>query len=305
MGGVTTPALAAAVASAGGLGMIAGVMAPPAALAAMIDAASAHGGDGAIGVNFLVPFLDDMAPVDFAAARTRVVEFFYGTPDPALIGRVHAQGALAFWQVGSPAEALAAADAGCDVVVVQGTEAGGHVRGRTSLFPLLAAVLDRVTVPVVAAGGIATARDVAAALAAGASAVRLGTRFVASQESDAHPAYIEALLAAGPEDTELTEAFSVLWPDAPHRVLRSCIDAARAHSGDVVGETREPGAATPVMRFSVEPPTRSTSGNIAAMALYAGESVGAITTVEPAGDIVRTLVADAGALLDRCSAIPT
>src|SRR5207248_5682729 len=106
---------------------------------------------------------------------------------------VHAGKALAAWQVGSLEEAQAAVDAGCDFIVAQGVEAGGHVRGRISLLPLLDEVLPVVGIPVVAAGGIGTARAMAAALAAGASAVRVGTRFVAAVESEAHPHYKEAL----------------------------------------------------------------------------------------------------------------
>ena len=138
------------------------------------------------------------------------------------------------WQVGSADEARAAVDAGCDLVVAQGDEAGGHVRGTLGLLTTLERVLDAVEVPVVAAGGIGSARQVAAALAAGASAVRVGTRFIASAESGAHPDYVRAVLEATAEDSTLTDVFSVGW-DAPHRVLRSCIEAARAFRGDVVG----------------------------------------------------------------------
>src|SRR5437773_2822078 len=102
-------------------------------------------------MNFLMPFLD-LAAVEVAASRLRVVEFFYAEPDAALVARVHEGGALAVWQVGSLAEAERAVDAGCDFIVAQSTEAGGHVRGQISLLPLLDAVLDAVAVPVVAAG---------------------------------------------------------------------------------------------------------------------------------------------------------
>lgn len=298
MGGVATPELAAAVAAAGGLGMVAAVMVRPDMLAAMLDPI-ARPSDGAVGVNFLMPFLDGTEAVDVAASRARVVEFFYGEPDEGLVDRVHDGGALGFWQVGSVREARAAVDVGCDAVVVQGTEAGGHVRGEVSLFSLLAQVLDQVEVPVVAAGGIATSRQVAAALAAGASAVRVGTRFVATAESGAHPDYIEALLRAGDGDSVLTDVFSVMWPDAPHRVLRSCIAAAAAYTGDLVGEERMGDEILPIPRFAVAVPTRDTTGEIAAMALYAGESVGAVTSVVPAGNVVSELVEGAERFLGR------
>ncbi len=144
-----------------------------------------------------------------AGRRARVVEFFWAWPDPALIETVHEQGALVSWQVGSREEAVAAAAAGSDLIVAQGMEAGGHVRGKIGILALLDEVLAAVDVPVLAAGGVGTGRALAAVLAAGADGARVGTRFVAAEESDAHPLYVEALLAAGPADTVYTEAFSV------------------------------------------------------------------------------------------------
>jgi nitronate monooxygenase len=228
-----------------------------------------------------------------------VVEFFYGEPDAALVDAVHAGGALAFWQVGSVEEAVAAARAGCDAVVAQGTEAGGHVRGTTGLLPLLAAVLDAVDVPVVAAGGIGTPRAMAAALAAGADAVRVGTRFVAATEANAHADYVAALVGARAEDTVLTRRFSVMWPDAPHRVLRSAVAAAEACPDEVVGELEVDGTRQPLPRFAIPCPTRATTGTITAMALYAGESVGAVRSVMPAAEIVGELADGAEHLLRR------
>jgi NAD(P)H-dependent flavin oxidoreductase YrpB (nitropropane dioxygenase family) len=288
MPGVATPALAAAVADAGGLGMIGAPMLPPELLAQTLTALRADT-PGVFGVNFLMPFLAERAVVAVAAAGARVVEFFYGDPDASLVEIVHAGGALASWQVGSQREAIAAAAAGCDVIVAQGCEAGGHVRGTVGLLPLLAQVVDAVTVPVIAAGGIATAHGVAAALAAGAAAVRVGTRFATALESGAHPDYVARLLAAASEDTVLTEAFSEMWPNAPHRVLRSCIDAAEQLKEPLVGEVDWAGETMPIPRFSVFSPTVDTRGRIECMALYAGQSVGAVTRREPAAEIVRDL----------------
>ncbi len=297
MGGVAMRELAGAVAEAGGLGMIGGVRLPAPFLAAMLDDLRGQTG-GTVGVNFLMPFLD-RACVEAAAARCRVVEFFYGDPDPDLVALVHAGGALACWQVGSVEEAVAAADAGCDFVIAQGVEAGGHVRGRIGLLPLLEQVLGRVNVPVVAAGGIGTPRGMAAALAAGADAVRVGTRFVAAAESRAHPAYKDALVRARAEDTVLTEAFSVMWPGAPHRVLRSAVEAARACPDEVVAQIEIGGTVLPVPRLAVPAPTVATTGNVQAMALYAGESVAAVRAVQPAAEIVRELCEGAEQLLRK------
>jgi NAD(P)H-dependent flavin oxidoreductase YrpB (nitropropane dioxygenase family) len=295
MPGITTPALVAAVADAGGLAMLGATAMAPAFLDATL-AQLAQRTAGAVGASFLAPFLDPES-LDVAARRAKVVEVFYGDPDAALVARARAHGALACWQVGSAGEAEAAERAGCDFVVVQGSEAGGHVRGTTSLLPLLSRVLDRARVPVVAAGGIATPRDLAAVLACGAAGARIGTRFVAAAESGAHPAYVQALLAASAEDTCLTEAFSADWPDAPHRVLRSAVARARELADDVVGETHADGQVFPMQRFAVFPPTTSTTGRIEAMALYAGESVGSVAAIQPAAEIVAELVAGAEQLL--------
>jgi NAD(P)H-dependent flavin oxidoreductase YrpB (nitropropane dioxygenase family) len=288
---VATPELAAAVADAGAVGMVV----PCEGTGAMLDQLAAQT-SGVFGITFLVPFLD-MAAMEAAASRVRVVEFFYGPPDPLLVARVHQGGALAAWQVGSPEEACASVDAGCDFVIAQGTEAGGHVRGELPLLVLLDEVLARVGVPVVGAGGIGTARAMAAALAAGAAGARVGTRFVASHESGAHPAYVDALLRAKATDTVLTTAFSVGWPGVPHRVLRSCIDAAGAFDGDVVGEEHLGGSVVPVLRFGTPPPGRTFTGAIEAMALYAGQSVGAVQKPQPAAAIVAELVDGAERLL--------
>jgi len=157
--------------------------------------------------------------------------------------------------------------------------------------------VEAVRVPVLAAGGIATARAVAAALAAGAAGVRVGTRFVAAAESGAHPVYVDALLRATGEDTVLTEAFSVMWPNAPHRVLRSCVAAAEALTEDVVGEFERGARTLPIPRFAVIAPTVRTRGIVEAMALYAGEGVGAVVRVQPAQEIVRDLMEGAARLL--------
>jgi NAD(P)H-dependent flavin oxidoreductase YrpB (nitropropane dioxygenase family) len=297
MGGVATPPLAAAVAEAGGLGMIGGARVPAPVLAEMLDE-TRQATSGAFGVNILMPFLD-LDAVRVAAAKARVVEFFYGDPDRSLIEMAHMGGALAAWQVGSRDEALAAVQAGCDFIVAQGMEAGGHVRGHIGLLPLLSQVLDAVDVPVVAAGGIGDGRAMAAALAAGADAVRVGTRFVAAAECNAHPAYVDALIGAGPEDTVLTETFTVMWPNAPHRVLRSSVEAAEAFQGEVVAELKLRHATLPLPRFAVPTPTMGTTGHIEAMALYAGESVGAVRRIQPAAEIVHELSDAAERLLRR------
>jgi len=258
MGGVGTTELAAAVVEAGGLGMV------------------ARGPDpapGVCGVNFLMPFVSSPDVIGEALGRCRVIEFFYGDPRADLVQAVHRGGALAGWQVGSGAEATAAEECGCDFVVAQGTEAGGHVRGTQSIQELLPAVLAAVRLPVVAAGGVATARRFADLMGMGADGVRVGTRFVVAPESGAHPEYVRRLLEATGDDTLLTEWFGEGWENAPHRVLRSAFDAAQ-----------QSGWRAPT------PPYRGVEREVSDMAMYAGMGVGDVTAPEPAAEVVADLV---------------
>lgn len=305
MGAVSPPGLAAAVSNAGGLGMLGTARLGGRTrgnLDRLIDEVQALT-DRPFGVNFLVApeHLERTDPGCFALAarRARVVDFYYGRPDPALVAAVHEQGALASWQVGSREEAVAAAAAGADLVIAQGVGAGGHVRGTVGVLALLDEVLGAVGVPVLAAGGIGTGRALAAVLAAGADGARMGTRFVAAAEAEAHPRYVEALITAGPADTVCGRAFTYGW-DAPGRVLRSCVEAAEAFAGEVVGEVPSlDGTREPLHRFEPDAITRGATGSIEAMSLWAGESVGGVTRAQPAAEIVRTVAEEAERLLRR------
>jgi NAD(P)H-dependent flavin oxidoreductase YrpB (nitropropane dioxygenase family) len=227
---------------------------------------------GPSGIGFLVPYVPPVEVVAEVARKARVVEFFEGDPDQSLVTAGHGGGALVSWQVGSADEGRAAEAAGCDLVVAQGVEAGGHVRGTAPLDELLPAVLAAVGVPVVAAGGIGTAERAAALMAAGADAVRVGTRFLACPECNTHPAYVEALLAAGADDTVITGDFDDggHWPAAVRVLSGSVARARRAGNRSTMPPTRE--AADPL-----------------AMACYAGMSVAALTRIQPAAEVLHDL----------------
>jgi nitronate monooxygenase len=290
MGSVSTPELAVAVASAGGVGSITALGVPAAQLDSML-AGMAERTTGVLAVNFLTGELDRDA-LAAAAGRVKIVDFFWADPDPARVEIAHAGGALVSWQVGSLDEARAAADAGCDIVAVQGREAGGHVRGDTPLLPLLSSVLEAVDVPVLAAGGLGDRAAVDAVMAAGAAGVRIGTRFIATNESGAHPAYKQAVVDAGAGDTEITDAFAVcpLCATSPRaRVLRRSIDAVHAADGEHVGEATWAGQTAPVPRGSGMPPGATATGHVEAMAMYAGESSAAVHAIVPAADVVAEL----------------
>jgi len=282
-------ALPAAVCQAGGLAMLGAAGLPVDRLEQSIDELK-RTASGPFDVNFLMPFLDTEA-VALAAKKATVVEFFYGEPDRTIVELGHEHGALVSWQIGSLEEAHAAIAAGCDFIVAQGIEAGGHVPGDVPLDGLLTELAGAVSVPVVAAGGLGTAADVKRVLEAGVSGVRVGTRFLAAEESEAHPDYVDALIEARSADTVLTRAFRLGW-DAPHRVLRRSIEAAERADGDVVGSIFSPEGEWPVPRFSTLPPTRNAHGNIAAMCMYAGTSVDGLLERKPAKAIVEELTSE-------------
>jgi NAD(P)H-dependent flavin oxidoreductase YrpB (nitropropane dioxygenase family) len=289
MGSVSvTAALPLAVAEAGGHAVYPGLGLPPAALAPVIDALASR--TSAFGVNLLVQMLDRDS-LELVASRAPYVDFFLADAEPELVSRVHEGGAVCGWQIESADEARAAEAAGCDVVIAKAWESGGRKRieGPT-LIPLLDAVLDAVAIPVIAAGGIASPRGVAAAFAAGADGVRVGTRFIASAESEAHPQWVQAVLGASASDAVVSNAFNVGLPTpGPHRVLRSSIAAAESFEGDETGIVRLAGADIPVARFGAVPPTRDSTGTIAAMPFYAGQSAGAVTRIQPAAEIFAEL----------------
>ena len=302
MGSILSPELAAAVSNAGGLGQL--------TLTGNVDDARrrldrlAPLTSKPFGINQLIPYLD-RGVLDLAAHRARVIDFFWGDPDPILVRVAHDAGALASWQIGSTSEAVAAEAAGCDFIIAQGIEAGGHIRGTLGLLPLLSSVLDSVSIPVLAAGGIGNGRSIAGVLAAGAAGVRMGTRFVAAAESNAHPDYVKALIAARAEDSVRTNRFHVQCGLCPstHGVLRQAIEAADAFQGEYVAEIEFEGEHEKIARFRGIPPFKGFHGHIDAMACYAGQSVGDVKRVQPAAEIVNELVRDAEKLLQPSSAI--
>lgn len=303
MAGVVSDAeLPAAVAAAGGHGMFPALFLSAPYLTRVIN--DLNGRTRAYGVNFIGLMLDREC-LEIAAEHAPLVELFFAEPTRAVVETIHAGGALASYQVVSGQEALRAQDAGADLLVVQGVEAGGHPRGELGLLPLLEEVLMVSAVPVIAAGGIGGPRAVAAALAAGADAVRAGTRFIAATESQAHARYKQALVAAGARDAVLTRSFSAGDPaESTQRVLRSALQAAEAFPGESAGEVVLGGARVTVPRFSSIPPTEGSSGAIDAMALYAGQSVTGVSGVVPAAEIVADLASGVAALAARPAVDP-
>jgi nitronate monooxygenase len=291
MGPVSSPELAVAVADAGGVGTITALGVRPEKLARRLEIMRRNT-SGVLSVNFLTEDIDEQAVV-VAAERVRLIDFFWLDPQPRLVELVHRAGALAGWQVGSVAEASAAEDAGCDVVTIQGIEAGGHVRGHRPLLQLLHEVLDEVKVPVLGAGGIADGWALAAVLAAGAAGARIGTRFIATNKSGAHPEYKRAIVGATGGSTVISDAFAgcPLCATSPRvRVLRDAVESVAEFGEDIVGTVTMAGVEVPLPRGSGMPPSVATTGHVDAMALYAGEGVGLVTDIRSAAEVIAQLM---------------
>jgi len=307
MGGATGPELTAAVSNAGGLGMIPLWYLDSDGVRAGIRGVRALTGKP-FGVNLNLNWPQEERLEICLDEGVSIISTFWGD-GAAYIARAHQAGATVFHTVGSVDEARRAADAGADIIVAQGFEAGGHVRGTVTTLALVPAVVDAVApIPVVAAGGIADGRGLAAVLALGAQAAWIGTRFLASPEAPIHARYRELLIAAGAGDTYYsTTIFDIGWPDAGHRVLRNkTVDAweaagsppsgARPGEGEVVATS--PTAGT-VHRYEIGTPAADATGDIDAMSLWAGQGVGLVSRAQPAGEIVREIAGEAEAVIRR------
>lgn len=309
IGELSNPRLAAAVSNSGGLGMIALTWTEPDEIREVIRSTQALTTQP-FGINLIIDEPQDERLAAVLEGGVKVVSFFWGDPAPYL-ATVHAAGALALLTVGSAAEARAAVEAGVDVIVAQGWEAGGHVWGEVSTLALVPAVVDAVGLtPVIAAGGITDGRGLAAVLALGAGAAWMGTRFVASEEAPAHPDYIERVVATGETGTFHSKLFDVGWPDAAHRVLRNAtvdlwLEAGRPPSGRRPGEgdvIANGADGSDIVRYSSVSPRVGTTGNVADLSLWAGQGVGLVHEVLPAAQIVHRTVSEAERILERLAA---
>lgn len=290
MGPVVSPELCAAVANAGGIGMLAVTWLSQDLMLRTLERVRALT-DGTIGVNLVLDF-DIDAQLELALElQVPVISTFWGDPGP-VASRIADSAAVHLHTVGSVDDARRAAAGGVDVLVAQGVEAGGHVHGTVPLDDLLRQVTGAVDLPVIAAGGIATADDVRRVIGLGACGVWVGTRFVAAGESHAHPAFKQAIVDATAQDSVWTaDCFDGAWPNAPHRVLRNSTVERYLATG--IRQDRDQVAATPrgapIARYDERPPLAGMTGDVLEMALYAGTGVGGIDRVLDAAEIVREL----------------
>jgi nitronate monooxygenase len=293
MANVAGGELAAAVTRAGGLGLIGGGYGDPEWLGAELAAAQG----AVIGVGFINWRLEQRpALLELAlTARPRAVLLSFGDIAP-FAATVHAAGAALIAQVQSVQQALAARDAGADVIVAQGSDAGGHA-GMRGTFALVPAVVDAVApLPVVAAGGIADGRGIAAALMLGACGVMLGTRFYASREARVSPQAQQALLNASGDDTVRGAVFDRLrgWDWPAGYSLRTLANDMTARFPGQAADLND-ALATHKQTFE----RALAAGDTRIAPVIVGEAADLIHDLPPAADIVRRLMAEAETLLTR------
>jgi nitronate monooxygenase len=294
MGGSAGGALAAAVSRAGGFGMVGGAYGDPEWLAREVPIVADAGRPWGIG--FLTWAIDVAAVESALSYGPKAVMLSFGDPSP-YAERVRQAGSLLILQVTDLEEARRAVDLGADVIVAQGTEGGGHgARHGRSTLPFVPAVVDLAApVPVLAAGGIADGRGVAAALVLGAAGALIGTRFQATTEALVDPSITEAILAGRGDDTERSTVLDIArgspWPSKyPARTLgHPYLDRWRGREAELAADPQ-------ALRDYRDDVAR---GAVPPLPVWAGEAVDLITDLPSAEDLVTTLAAQAEAALSR------
>jgi nitronate monooxygenase len=291
MGSAAGGKLAAAVTHAGGLGLVGSGYASTTAIRNEL----AEAGNARVGIGFILWALErNPAALDVALeARPAAIMLSFGDPTP-FTGQIKEAGCKIICQVQTLAQAKEAADAGADIIIAQGRDAGGHSGTTRGTMGLVAAVVDAVApIPVVAAGGIADGRGLAAALALGAAGVSMGTRFTASRESLWDPAMKAAALEAGGDQTMQTRVFDIVrgapWPSIyPGRALRNTF-SAEWHGREDDLASRQAEVETTYLATAPDDFSRRV--------VWAGEGVDLVQDIPSAAEIIERVVAQAVATL--------
>ncbi len=299
IGSATTPELVAAVSNAGGLGCLALSWKSPELTKEYIRTTKKLT-NKPFAVNLVLAFNQEERIQICIEEKVPVVSFFWGDCSP-FISDLKKNNILVCQTVGSSAEAEKYEANGVDFLIAQGMEAGGHVWGNVATSVLVPAITDKVKIPVAAAGGIADGRGILAALSLGADGVCLGTRFLMSKEAHINPVYQKLIADASENDTLYAKRlFNIGWDNAPHRIIKNSTtnaweeagepDAGNRPKEDEVIAYKQNGEK--ILRYSDENPILGTTGNLEALALYAGQTAGLLSTVKSASEIMTDLITD-------------
>ena len=295
MGSIYSPTLVAAVSEAGGLGaMGCHRLNPQQIKEAAPDIRSRT--NRSFALNFLIFHAEEESFAAALAERPPAMAFAWPRPDQdvkSYVGRAKDAGCKVTYMAGGVPEALLGVEAGADVIVAQGTEGGGHVSWNATMA-LVPMVVDAVgSVPVIAAGGIADGRGLAAALALGAQGVLLGTRFLASEESPLHPNFKQAIVDADGHDTVLTEipdiAQATVWPGAMSRAKRNRFIERWAGQEWALRQNQ--------VQALADLMAARKAGDVEEASLSMGQDAGLIHDIPPAGEIVKRIAEQAEEIL--------
>ena len=299
----TAPELAA-VSNAGGLGSLGAVFTSAESLERQITRVRELT-TRPFAVNHVVPLLDEDAFALTLEARPAVISLALGDPGD-LVDRAHAAGTKVIHQVHTVGQARQAAERGVDVIIAQGSEAGGQGLAQgVGVVALIPQVVDAISpLPVLAAGGIADGRGLAAALVLGAQGANIGTRFLASQEASAHEAWKQAILTAESEDAVRFAVWKEIFPPSSSRAYETVPRVIRTPFVGAWHE-RPDDARREAERLRGEIMSALRQGRVYELVPFTGQTAGLIHDIAPAGEIVRRIVAEAGDVLSHAAMLVT
>jgi nitronate monooxygenase/enoyl-[acyl-carrier protein] reductase II len=301
--GIAGPELASAVSEAGGLGVLGCGAMQGADVTAMIADTKVLT-KKPIGANVILPMSDGSDVAACFDGGVDVLVLFWDDIQP-FVKDAHSREVFILSQCGNPEDAVRAADAGADGIIIQGVESGGHVSSSQKLTQNLETIIKHVRpLPCIAAGGLSTGAQIKDILSRGAKAVSLGTRFLATHEANATDEYKNRLLTSRSEDTVVTQLFDGGWPKAPHRIIinkdyttwvaNDSPDAPnRPGEGENIGHIAQTdGRKLKLSRYTTMPAIKNFTGSIESLPLYAGTSVDNIHTIESVENLFKILLTE-------------
>ncbi|WP_083321157.1 NAD(P)H-dependent flavin oxidoreductase [Hymenobacter glacialis] len=307
IGSATTPELAASVSNAGGLGMLALSWTDIATTREKIRETKRLT-NKPFGVNLILEWEQSERVEICIQEQVPVVSFAWGNSLPFLQA-LKSKGIKVCQTVSTSEEALFFENLGLDFLVAQGWEAGGHVLGKVASSVLVPSIADKIKIPFASAGGFTEGRGLLAALSLGASGIWIGTRFLMAKKANASSVYQELIAKANENDTVYAERlFNIGWDNAPHRVIRNSTVINWENSGkpsigqrpnehEIIAQKQ---SGETIKRYADDIPTKTTTGNLEALALYAGQSVGLIgQTIKTAKEIITEIIEEANLQLDK------
>ncbi|KAI3870365.1 hypothetical protein MKW92_000999 [Papaver armeniacum] len=298
---ISGPKLVAAVANAGGLGLLASPVNMYEMTLKMIRDTKKLT-TKPFGAGILLDFDQTHTIKAIFEEKLACMQVYWGDYTKEMVDEAHKNGVKILHQLGSVADAEKAIAAGVDCIIAQGVEAGGHVIGNVSVIALVPRIVDLVgnrNISVIAAGSIADPRGFVAALALGAKGVCMGTRFIATKESYANDYYKQQLLHYTEADTDYTDLYSRASWVAPTRVINTPFhkkwkpvpqDVSNNEEQPVIGYSIIHGGETILRRFAGQVANQTTAGELENMVMYGGQGVGLVTQILPAGDIVKSFI---------------